>query len=83
MFQILGKSKKSTGPVVHDTEFVVGKVAEKNELKELLAPLDSTPPKGKTTTTKGMLYMYTVHTALLSQLLIHMSLAYLQTALLF
>ncbi|XP_067932714.1 uncharacterized protein KIAA2012 homolog [Watersipora subatra] len=40
--------KKSETKVQHETEFVVGKVADKTELQQLYAPIESPPAKTKT-----------------------------------
>lgn len=39
---------KSPGKVKHETEFVVGKVADKTELQTLYAPVETSPTKSKT-----------------------------------
>lgn len=50
--------KKSPSAVQHDSEFVVGKVADKTALQQLYAPIEPpTPPKSKTKGGKGMRLM--------------------------
>jgi len=52
--------KKSAGKVQHESEFVVGKVADHTELQQLYAPIesDSSPSKAKAKQGKCELHIY-------------------------